>query len=324
MTNLIKQTILRSMTPTDKKPVIGILTTFRREEDYPSTKRLMQEAEKAGIRVKRFDPTSIALMTDAKGLHFFYKGQKKDKIPFDILIPRISSKPNPQDNYAALLDGKHFEAMGVTVLNSANAIENAEDKFVSHQLLAKAKLPQPRSLYSPYPGEVEELKHLKGDTLVQKTIRGCKGMGIEFLNRRRVSSTISGENFAQELADVEIGTDYRYLVIHGKVVAAMKRSAADGGYLSNASLGGDVHAVPLDPEMSDIAVKAAKALNLEIAGVDLMKSKKGPVVIEVNSTPGFTGLERATGKNIAAEIIAAAVDKFASISTQSTVLDKTA
>jgi ribosomal protein S6--L-glutamate ligase len=294
----------------DKKPVIGILTTNRREEDFPSSKRLMEEAKKAGYQTKRFDPSSIALMTDNDGLHFFYKGKKFDQFPFDVLVPRISSKPNPIDNYPALLDLKHVEATGIPVLNSSLAIENAEDKFVTHQLLAKAKLPQPRSLYSPFEGEVEELGQLKGDTLVLKNLRGCKGNGVEFLNRIDTMEQIGPGNFAQELATGPKGVDFRYLVVNGQVKAAMKRSSADGGFLSNASKGGNVEGVQPNPIMSDMAIKAAKALNLDVAGVDIMNTDEGPIVIEVNSTPGFIGLEKATGKNIAKMILDAAIQKY--------------
>lgn len=298
-------------------PVIGILTTYRREEDYPSTKRLMQEAEKEGIQVKRFDPTSIALMTDNEGLHFFYKGVKYEKPPFDVLIPRISSKPDPNANYPALLDLKHIEAMGIPVLNTASAIENAEDKFVTHQLLAQERLPQPKSLYSPYPGSVdEELSHLKGKFLVHKVLKGCKGMGVEFLPRRDVEESLSQGTFVQEMASGEKGVDYRYLVIHGNVVAAMKRKAADGGFLSNASLGGQVESVPVEPELAELALKAAKAVQLDVAGIDIMKTNEGPTVIEVNSTPGFIGLEKATGQNIAKEILNAAIQKYETTSKQ--------
>lgn len=296
--------------PSSSHPVVGILTTFRREEDFPSTKRLIQEAQENGIEVKRFDPTSIALMTDTDGLHFFYKGVEYDKPPFDVLIPRISSKPNPTDNYPALLDLRQLEAMGIPVLNTADAIEDAEDKFKTHQLLAKKHIPQPRSLYSPYPGEVEEIGQLKGDMLVLKTLRGCKGQGVEFLKRREVANRIGSDNFAQEIAEGEKGVDYRYLVINGKVIAAMKRSAVDGGFLSNASLGGAVEPVEIDPTMEKLAIKAAKAIDLDIAGIDIMTTDAGPVVIEVNSTPGFIGLEKATGQNIAALILQAAEDKY--------------
>ena len=296
--------------PALQKPLVGILTTLSREEDYPSTRRIMEEADKAGIPVKRFDAKSIALMTDREGLHFFYKGQKYDTPPMDVLIPRISSKPNPMDNYHALLDLKQLQAMGIPVLNTASAIENAEDKFITHQLLAIDKLPQPKSLYSPFPGEVEELENLEGDILVNKSLRGSKGKGVEFLPRREVAERIGNDNFVQEIAKGEKGVDYRYLVIHGKVTAAMKRKAANGGFLSNASLGGNVEAVKIDPEMEELAIKSAKALNLEVAGVDIMTTEQGPVVIEVNSTPGFIGLEKATGKNIAAEILQAALGKY--------------
>ena len=198
--------------------------------------------------------------------------------------------------------------MGVPVLNRADSIENADDKWKTHQALAKAGLPQPRSYYFPEKETSSLSTGLKGEHFVLKSLKGSKGNGVEKKKKGENVTTLSTQDFVQQQVQGKEGTDYRYLVLNGQVLAAMKRVAPEGQFLSNIAQGAKPERVEIDPKMADLAVKASKALNLQVAGVDMMlDDEEGPVILEVNGTPGFMGLEKATGLNIAEHFLKAAV-----------------
>jgi ribosomal protein S6--L-glutamate ligase len=292
-----------------KKPVIGILRDpeFRKKSGTDAD-RMLQEAKKQGYDVKLFYTDDFALLADKTGLSIGYKGKKLDSLPFDILLPRIANGLSD----ATYLLLKQFEIMNIPMLNNLASIYNSENKFITHQVFAQHKLPQPKSLYSPKPKHPQLLDTLQGnDLLVLKGLTGYKGDSVQFLNRHAVTQQLSDTNFVQERSKGPAAQDYRYFVIDGQVVSAMKRTATKAGELrSNWGQGGKVEPVAIDPEMAKLAVQATKALKLDMSGVDIMETPEGPILIEINSSPGIQAQEMGSGENIATLVLNTLKNKF--------------
>lgn len=270
-----------------------------------STRRLVQAAEALGHRAKVVDPLQCTLLVDRPGPMVFHKGRRI--IRADVAIPRIGASVT----HYGLSVLKTFEAMNVPVLNDALAVAMARDKFLSLQVLSRHKVPVPRTMLARNPRDLDAKLDLLGDfPVVLKLMEGTHGVGVMLAESRdAVHSIMSsfwelGKNiFLQRFVSESRGRDIRAFVVGGRVVAAMRRTAKMGEFRSNIHRGGQGERVDLAEPFVRAALRAAKVLNLRIAGVDLLEGKDGPLVMEVNASPGLQGIEAATGIDVASEII---------------------
>ncbi|MDQ5884481.1 MAG: ribosomal protein S6--L-glutamate ligase, partial [Pseudomonadota bacterium] len=226
---------------------------------------------------------------------------------FDAIIPRIGSS-NTFYGTAVL---RHFEAMGVYTLNTSLAIARSRDKFRSLQLLARKSIPMPLTGFAQSPDSTEDLIRLVGGSpVVIKLLEGTQGKGVMLADSHQSAVSIinafkgMGANIlVQQYIEESRGTDIRCFVVGGKVIASMERKAKEGEFRANIHQGGSSRKVRLSPQERSIAIAAAKTMGLNVAGVDLVRSKHGPLVLEINSSPGLEGIEKSTRVDIASKII---------------------
>ncbi len=270
-----------------------------------STRRLVEAAEKRGHEIKVLDTLKCYMDIACMRPSVHYKGVKLD--PFDAVIPRIGASVTFYG--AAVL--RQFEMMGAYPLNESVAITRSRDKLRSLQILARAGIGLPLTGFANSPDNTQDLiKLVGGAPLVVKLLEGTQGKGVVLAETPKAAESLIEAfreldvNFlVQEFIKEAGGSDIRALVIGDKVVAAMKRQAKDGEFRSNLHRGGSASIVKLTPEERSTAVRAARRLGLNVSGVDLLRSNHGPVVMEVNSSPGLEGIEKATDKNVADLII---------------------
>ena len=271
-----------------------------------STRRLVAEAEQRGhdVRVSKYKNCYLSL--EEKHSNVYYKGKKLSG--FDAVIPRIS---NSMTRYGCAVV-RQLEMQGIWMASSSIAITRARDKLRSQQILAKAGVDTPKTLVSRNTADIDDLLEQIGLPVIIKLASGTHGNGVVLAETKKAAKSAlqafylyneDGTNILlQEYVKESAGTDIRALVVGSRVVASMKRQSLDDDFRSNLHKGGEGTSIKLTPEEKRIAVRAAKAMGLHIAGVDLMRSNQGPMVLEVNASPGF-GIEKVTGRNVAAKII---------------------
>ena len=226
---------------------------------------------------------------------------------FDVVVPRIGASVTFYGT--AVL--RQFEMMGVFPVNESVAITRSRDKLRSLQLLARKGVGMPVTGFANKPDNVPELlKMVGGAPVVIKLLQGTQGIGVVLAETRKAAESVieafmglKADILVQEFIKEAGGADIRCFVIGDKVIAAMKRQGADGEFRSNLHRGGTASLVRITPEERRTAITAAKAMGLNVAGVDLLRSSRGPLVMEVNSSPGLEGIENATGKNVAGMIV---------------------
>jgi len=226
---------------------------------------------------------------------------------FDAVIPRIGASVTFYG--AAVL--RQFEVMGAFPLNESVAISRSRDKLRSLQLLARKNVGLPNTGFANSPDDVQDLiKMAGGAPLAVKLLEGTQGIGVVLAETKKAAESVieafmglKANILVQEYIKEASGADIRCLVVGGKVVAAMKRQAQAGEFRSNLHRGGSATLIKITPLERATAVKAAKVMGLNVAGVDLLRSERGPLVMEVNSSPGLRGIEEATGKDVAGMII---------------------
>jgi ribosomal protein S6--L-glutamate ligase len=280
-----------------------------RKRSLYSTRRLREEGEALGHDVDIADPLKCVLRL-SHGQPSMLVGVRTLKAP-DAVLPRIGTAGTTY----SIAVVRHFELMGVPVVNRASAIEHAKNKLSCLQLLAMKGVPVPDTLISRYPRDLDKMmKHVGGPPLILKLLRGTQGTGVIFAeSKASVESMLEtiwslGEDIMiQRFVAESKGRDIRVLVVNGEARAAMRRIGPEGEFRSNIHRGGIGQPVELTKAFKRIAVKAAAAAGLELAGVDVLESSAGPQVIEVNASPGFEGLEAATKQNIAKLFVEAAV-----------------
>lgn len=241
----------------------------------------------------------------------FVHGKKLDGV--DVVLPRIGTSITEY----GLLVVRHFEAMGIPVVNESDAILNSRNKFRALQVCAGEGLDIPDSVITRSLSDVPfGLRIIKSFPLVLKMLQGSQGIGVMVAHSKSsVESILSTmlsldkEVILQQFIREAAGCDIRALVVNGKVAASMKRVARGGEFRANIHRGGKGLAFKLPKRYEQAAIKAARAVNLDIAGVDILESDNGPKILEINSSPGFQELERATGQNIAREMIRMAMKK---------------
>jgi ribosomal protein S6--L-glutamate ligase len=279
-----------------------------RKRSLYSTRRLREEGEALGHDVDIADPLKCVLRL-SHGQPSMLVGVRTLKAP-DAVLPRIGTAGTTY----SIAVVRHFELMGVPVVNRASAIEHAKNKLSCLQLLAMKGVPVPDTLISRYPRDLDKMmKHVGGPPLILKLLRGTQGTGVIFAeSKASVESMLEtiwslGEDIMiQRFVAESKGRDIRVLVVNGEARAAMRRIGPEGEFRSNIHRGGIGQPVELTKAFKRIAVKAAAAAGLELAGVDVLESSAGPQVIEVNASPGFEGLEEATKQNIAKLFVEAA------------------
>lgn len=285
---------------------IGILS--RGQENY-TTKRLYQASRRLGHAAIVMDPFDCYLHIGCKGRAIYHQQRVMDNL--DVVLPRLSSVTARY----GLEIVEHFEWVGVTVINNATAIANARNKFRSLRMLAAHDIPIPPSFTVGSMDFLEQAIRRTGEyPFIIKPFEGTQGEGIILLETLlSLASTLDAmcnlhqDYVVQPFIEEAAGEDIRALVIGGKLICAMKRKAQKGEFRANIHRGGVGISIELEPEYAEIALKAADVMQLDIAGVDMLETREGPIVLEVNPSPGFEGLEAATGRNIARTIIEYAV-----------------
>jgi ribosomal protein S6--L-glutamate ligase len=269
-----------------------------------STKRLKEEAEKRGhaVRIVNYAKCYVTL---ERGLPVVrYKGKNIGDV--DIIIPRIASSLT---RYGSAIV-RQFEMQNVSTTTSSIAIVRSRDKLRSMQLLAKAGVGIPKTVFARETADLDDvLEQVGGAPVIIKVARGTHGNGVVLAETRKAARAVmqafyvEGVSFlVQEYVAESAGTDIRAFVVNGKVVASMKRQSLDDDFRSNMHQGGVGTPIKLSDEERKTAQKAAKAMGLAICGVDMMRSERGPLVLEVNSSPGF-GIEKVTGHNVAEHVL---------------------
>ena len=272
-----------------------------------STKRLKEEAEKRGHEVKVIKYRDCYASIEQDNPTVSYRGEDLGK--FDAIIPRIASY---MTRYGSAIV-RQLELQGVYTASSSLAISRSRDKLRSMQLLAKAGVGIPKTVFSRNSVDIDSLIEKVGGTpVIIKLARGTHGNGVVLAETKKAAKSVlqafylsneDGTNIMlQEFVEESAGTDIRAFVVGGRVVASMKRQSLDDDFRSNLHKGGEGTVAKLTEQETKMAIKAAKAMGLNIAGVDMMRSARGPLILEVNASPGF-GIEKVTGRNVAAPII---------------------
>ncbi|MBR5408432.1 RimK family alpha-L-glutamate ligase [Candidatus Saccharibacteria bacterium] len=271
-----------------------------------STKRLVEEAEAHGHQVKVIKYKNCYLSLDEKHPDVYYHGKKVTG--YDAIIPRIS---NNMTRYGCAIV-RQFEMQGVWTASSSIAITRARDKLRAAQILTKAGVDTPKTLVSRNSADIEDLLDQIGLPVIIKLATGTHGNGVVLADTKKAAKSAlqafylyneDGTNILlQEYIEESAGTDIRAFVVGSRVVASMRRQSLDDDFRSNLHKGGEGTSIKLTDEEKRLAVSAARAMGLHIAGVDLMRSSRGPLVLEVNASPGF-GIEKITGRNVAEKII---------------------
>lgn len=269
-----------------------------------STKRLKEEAEARGHNVRIIDYAKCYVTVEQGNPIVRYEGESVHDV--DAIIPRIASS---YTKYGTAMV-RQFEMMGVFSTSSSLAINRTRDKLRATQILARAGIGIPKTVFARETAEVEDLiEQAGGAPLIIKVARGTHGKGVVLAETRKAAEAVmqafyvEGVNFlVQEFIAESAGTDIRAFVVNGKVVASMQRQSLDDDFRSNLHQGGEGTVVKLTDEEKKTAQRAAKAMGLPICGVDMMRSARGPLVLEVNPSPGF-GIEKVTGRNVAEKFI---------------------
>jgi ribosomal protein S6--L-glutamate ligase len=292
------------------QPCLAVLS---RKKALYSTRRLLEAAKKDGFRTRVIDVLRCNLHLEAANPRLFYKGREVSAL--SVALPRIGASVTA----AGLSVVRQLEALGVPLVNGSSAIARSRDKLAALQQLAAAGVRIPRTVLARGGGDVKELvAEVGGLPAILKLIQGTQGVGVMIVHSEAEVTSILGtlwelgqEILLQEFVAESKGRDLRGLVVGERVVGAMRREAKRGEFRSNLHRGGAGTAITLPSEYAEAAVRAAQVLGLDVAGVDLLESKDGPMVLELNSSPGFEGLEKATGLDIASEIVAEAKRKAA-------------
>ncbi|MBF6601395.1 MAG: 30S ribosomal protein S6--L-glutamate ligase [Sphingorhabdus sp.] len=270
-----------------------------------SHRRLLEAAEERGHQLQILNTLRCTMNITSHRPSILYNGETLKG--FDAVIPRIGASIT----HYGLAVLRQFEMMGVWPLNESVAVGRSRDKLRSMQIFAKHGLGLPVTAFAHDPKQTDEvLKIIGGAPAVIKLLEGTQGIGVvlgETSNSAKsVIEAFRGLNvniLVQEFIKEAGSSDIRIFVVGGKVVAAMKRTGAEGDFRSNLHRGGTATMVKITPEERSTAVRAAKVMGLNVAGVDILRSNHGPVIMEVNSSPGLEGIENATGKDIAGQII---------------------
>nr|WP_321227350.1 30S ribosomal protein S6--L-glutamate ligase [uncultured Psychroserpens sp.] len=269
-----------------------------------STKRLVEAAKKRKHEVEVIDPLMCDIIIEKKNPKVIFKGRTLEA---DAIIPRIGSSVT----FYGTAVVRQFEMMKVFSAVESQALVRSRDKLRSLQVLSRAGLGMPKTVFSNYAKDVQSMiDYVGGAPLVIKLLEGTQGLGVVLAETNNAAESVieafnglQARVIVQEFIKESKGADIRVFIVDGSVVGAMKRQGKEGEFRSNLHRGGSANIIELSDEEENAALKAAKSLGLGICGVDLLQSSRGPLVLEVNSSPGLEGIETATKKDIASTII---------------------
>ncbi len=275
-----------------------------RKASLHSTSRLREAAKQRGHEVRVVNPLRCYMNINADAPHVLYK---HERLHPDAVIPRIGASVT----FYGTAVVRQFEMMGVFSVAESQAIARSRDKLRSLQLLSREGIGLPVTGFARSTRDVDDVIDLVGGTpLIIKLLEGTQGRGVVLAETKKAAQSVMGA-FGQLDANILVqefikeagGSDIRAFVVGGRVVAAMMRTAAPGEFRSNLHRGGTAQQVKLSADERRTAIRSAKAMGLAVAGVDMLRAERGPVVMEVNSSPGLEGIEGATGLDVAGEII---------------------
>ncbi len=270
-----------------------------------STQRLVEAGEKKGHEMLVVDTLKCNLELEKKKPAVYYKGAFLSDL--DAVIPRIGASVT----FYGTAVVRQFEMMKVFSTTESVALVRSRDKLRSLQILARAGLGLPKTVFTNYSRDVSHtIESVGGAPLIIKLLEGTQGLGVVLAETKKAAESVleafnglKARVIVQEFIKEAKGADIRAFVIDGNVVGAMKRQAKEGEFRSNLHRGGHAETIELSEEEETAAIKAAKAMGLGVAGVDMLQSDRGPLILEVNSSPGLEGIEKATEKDIAGLII---------------------
>lgn len=281
------------------------LKILSRNQHLYSTKRLVEAATKRKHDVEVIDPLKCDLIIEKRKPSIYYKNGYLTDV--DAIIPRIGASVT----YYGTAVVRQFEMMGCFTTIDSQALVRSRDKLRSLQILSRARLGLPKTVFTNYSRDVDEIiEHVGGAPLVIKLLEGTQGLGVVLAESANAASSVieafnglQARVIVQEFIKEAKGADIRAFIVDGQVVGAMKRQGKEGEFRSNLHRGGTAEIIQLTDEEENAAIKAAKSMGLGVAGVDMLQSARGPLILEVNSSPGLEGIEKATGKDVAKSII---------------------
>jgi len=283
---------------------MNIVILSRNPQLY-STERLVEEGEKRSHKIEVIDPLKCDIIIEKQKPTIYYNDRYLDYV--DAIIPRIGASVT----FFGCAVVRQFEMMNVFTTVTSDAIIRSRDKLRSFQRLSKAGIGMPKTVFTNYSRDVEKvISHVGGTPVIIKLLEGTQGLGVVLAETKNAAESVleafnglQARALVQEYISEAKGADLRALVVDGQVVGAMKRQGKEGEFRSNLHRGGSANIVKLNHDELKVAMNAARALELPVCGVDMLQSSRGPLLLEVNSTPGLEGIETATGRNIAKAII---------------------
>lgn len=283
------------------------IAILSRKRSLYSTRRLVEAAESNGHTVRVLDHLRcfMDITSDKPSIH--YREEEFSQTDFDAVIPRIGASVTFYGTSVV----RQFEMMGVYSINESVAISRSRDKLRSIQLLSRKSVGIPATAFAHFPDDIDGLiREVGGAPCVIKLLEGTQGIGVVLAETKKAAESViqafmglNSNILVQEFIKEAGGSDLRCFVVGGRVIAAMQRTAGPGEFRSNIHRGGSAQLAKLTTTERRTAVNAAKVMGLNVCGVDLLRSERGPLVMEVNSSPGLEGIEGATGKDIAGMII---------------------
>ena len=278
--------------------------------------RLVEEFEKQGVDVRVVNPKDVDIFVDRDDRKSIIVDGKPRKLP-DFVFPRTGSGTT----YFIKAIIRHMERLGVTMINGSDAIDNVKDKLYSQQILGQSNLPVPKTMLVKHPINLELVEKNLSYPMIVKTLSGSYGSGVFLVEDRKQFRQLmkmaeltkpSYNIIIQECIEDSLGKDLRVLVVNGKVVGCMMRQSIDGDFRANITRGGEAIPYQVDEDIEWIGGECARLLNLDIAGVDLLFNEGTYTICEVNSAPGFEGMEKFTKVNVAEKIVNYVVKKIGS------------
>lgn len=281
------------------------IVVLSRDPHLYSTERLVEEGRKRNHKVEVIDPLKCDIIIEKERPTIYYRDRYLDYV--DAIIPRIGASVT----FYGCAVVRQFEMMNVFTIVTSYAIQRSRDKLRSLQRMSKAGIGMPKTVFTNYSRDVGEvINQVGGIPVIIKLLEGTQGLGVVLAETRNAAESVleafnglQARVIVQEFIKEAKGGDIRALVVDGQVVGAMKRQGKEGEFRSNLHRGGKAEILKLNHAELALAMRASRVLKLPVCGVDMLQSARGPLVLEVNSTPGLEGIEVATGRNIAKSII---------------------
>jgi len=276
--------------------------------------RLVEEFKKQSVDIRVVNPQDVDIFVDRDDRKSIIVSGQQRKLP-DFVMPRTGSGTT----YFIKAIIRHMERLGVTMINGSESIDAVKDKLYSQQILGQSNLPVPKTMLVRHPINLELIEKNLSYPMIVKTLSGSYGAGVFLVEDRKQFRQLmkmaeltkpSYNIIVQEFIQDSYGKDLRVLVVNGKVVGCMMRQAVDGDFRANLTRGGEAIPYQIDDNIEWLGGECARLLNLDVAGVDLLFNNGSYTICEVNSAPGFEGMEKYTNKNIAIEMVNYVVKKI--------------